>query len=295
LGRPQHPPVQAATGLTRLGARDHDPALGVFTTPDPITAFGDPAALDPYTYARWNPLTNSDPTGLWPNWGKVVGGLRNAAYQLVVADVAGCLRGSGSACAWAAVGFIPGAGKAAKGIALAAKGLLRRAGSGLTDGIASANATESTAGATRHTPPPHPATTRNTTDPPTRTPTTSAANPPTTATAANAGVRALPSLPKALSGGPANVHVYYGVRDGQNVYVGITNNIGRRTTQHADRFVPRPITTDPLTRGQARAVEEALTLRNPGFENKIHSISPTHSYYDDAVSWGQAWLRQNGL
>lgn len=35
-------------------------------------------------------------------------------------------------------------------------------------------------------------------------------------------------------------------------------------------------------------------MRNPRFENKINSISPTHAYYDDAVSWGNSWLRQNG-
>jgi RHS repeat-associated protein len=183
LGRPQHAAAQEATGLTRLGARDHDPTLGTFTSPDPLAASGDPGSLDPYAYARWNPLTSSDPTGLWPNWRNLGRGLRDVAYQLVVADFAGCVRGSGSACAWAAVGFVPGAGKAAKGIALAAKNLLRR-GSGLTEGIAGtragARATESTAGATRHTPPHHH-------DPPTRTPATSAANPPTTATAANGG------------------------------------------------------------------------------------------------------------
>jgi RHS repeat-associated protein len=78
LGRPQHPPVQDATGLTRLGARDHDPALGAFTSPDPVTAFGDPGSLDPYTYARWNPITSSDPSGLWPDWGKAKNTLAKA-------------------------------------------------------------------------------------------------------------------------------------------------------------------------------------------------------------------------
>lgn len=34
---------------------------------------------------------------------------------------------------------------------------------------------------------------------------------------------------------------------------------------------------------------------NPGFENKINSISPTHIYYNDAVEWGEAWLRGNGF
>lgn len=55
------------------------------------------------------------------------------------------------------------------------------------------------------------------------------------------------------------------------------------------------MTTEPLTRGQARSVEQALIVRNgAGFENKINSISPKHSYYDDAVNWGEAWLKQNG-
>jgi hypothetical protein len=39
------------------------------------------------------------------------------------------------------------------------------------------------------------------------------------------------------------------------------------------------LTPTAVTRGEARAIEEALILRHPGFENKIHSISPKHSYY----------------
>ncbi|MGD7708309.1 hypothetical protein [Microlunatus sp. Y2014] len=117
-----------------------------------------------------------------------------------------------------------------------------------------------------------------------------------TGVAANAGVRALPAFPKALSGGPANTHVYLGVRNGKPVYGGITTNIGRRSSQHGDRFDQlRQVTTEPLTRGQARSVEQALIVRNgAGFENKINSISPKHSYYGDAVNWGEAWLKQNG-
>ncbi len=105
------------------------------------------------------------------------------------------------------------------------------------------------------------------------------------------------TLPKALTVGKnadEGVHVYYGVSGGKNVYAGITNNVGRRTTQHADRFTLRPITAEGLTRGQARAVEQALIVRNPGFQNKINSISPTHSWYQDAVDWGETWLVRNG-
>ena len=80
--------------------------------------------------------------------------------------------------------------------------------------------------------------------------------------------------------------MYYGVRDGKNAYVGITSNIARRQAEHGDNYVLRPITTTPVTRGQARAIEEALILRNPGFENKIHSISPRHGYYQQAGGLG---------
>jgi RHS repeat-associated protein len=107
---------------------------------------------------------------------------------------------------------------------------------------------------------------------------------------------ALPALPKALSGGAADTYVYFGTRGGKNVYTGITNNLTRRGAQHGERFDQLVrVTNEPVTRGQARSIEQALIARNPGFENKINSISPTHSYYDDAVSWGESWLRQNGF
>jgi hypothetical protein len=77
--------------------------------------------------------------------------------------------------------------------------------------------------------------------------------------------------------------------------VGITKNLKARGDQHAERFDELlAITKEPLTRGQARAVEQALILRNPGFENKINSISPKRPHYQDAVNWGEAWLKQNG-
>ena len=115
--------------------------------------------------------------------------------------------------------------------------------------------------------------------------------------AANSGVRALPSFPKALAGGPANTHVYLGIKNGKPGYAGITTNIGRRSTQHGSRFDQlQQLTTTPLTRGEARAVEEALILRNADtFSNLRHEISINHSYYGDAVQWGEAWLVRNGF
>lgn len=97
------------------------------------------------------------------------------------------------------------------------------------------------------------------------------------------------------------MHVYLGVRDGKPVYTGITNDLARRQAQHGERFVLQQLTSEPLTRGQARAIEQALIERAGGtapkggsFQNLRNSISPTHGYYGQAVDWGEAWLRANG-
>ncbi|MEI7032557.1 polymorphic toxin-type HINT domain-containing protein [Streptomyces pratensis] len=55
-----------ATGLTHLGAREYDPALGRFISVDPIMDLADPQQMHGYTYANNNPATFSDPTGLAP-------------------------------------------------------------------------------------------------------------------------------------------------------------------------------------------------------------------------------------
>ncbi len=57
-------------GLVRMGARDYDPALGEFTTPDPLflekpqQCLGSTKECNLYSYAKNDPLTNVDPTGL---------------------------------------------------------------------------------------------------------------------------------------------------------------------------------------------------------------------------------------
>jgi hypothetical protein len=56
-----------------------------------------------------------------------------------------------------------------------------------------------------------------------------------------------------------------------------------------------------LTKGEARAIEEALISKNGmqryggKFENRIHSISPQHPYYEAAKAWGEQWLISNGV
>lgn len=101
-------------------------------------------------------------------------------------------------------------------------------------------------------------------------------------------------LPTPLKGGPKSTYVYYGKRDGKKVYVGITNNITRRQTQHGPRFEDLDrINTEPLSRGEARAIEQAIIEKNKSFENKINSIADKHPYKKDAVEWGNEWLKTN--
>ncbi|MDT0347784.1 polymorphic toxin-type HINT domain-containing protein, partial [Streptomyces litchfieldiae] len=56
--------TDTTTGLTHLGAREYDPALGRFISLDPVMDLTDPQQIHGYTYANNNPLTYSDPTGL---------------------------------------------------------------------------------------------------------------------------------------------------------------------------------------------------------------------------------------
>ncbi|PJI95199.1 RHS repeat-associated protein [Luteimicrobium subarcticum] len=55
-----------ATGLTQVGARYYDPALGRFVSVDPVMDLGDPQQWAAYSYANNNPTTWTDPTGLAP-------------------------------------------------------------------------------------------------------------------------------------------------------------------------------------------------------------------------------------
>ncbi|GHF87407.1 hypothetical protein GCM10017667_14970 [Streptomyces filamentosus] len=52
------------TGLTHLGAREYDAALGRFISVDPLLETSRPQTLSGYVYSGNNPATFSDPTGL---------------------------------------------------------------------------------------------------------------------------------------------------------------------------------------------------------------------------------------
>ena len=57
-------PADQATGLTIVGARQYDPAVGRFITVDPVLETTDPTQLNGYGYAGNNPVVHADPTGL---------------------------------------------------------------------------------------------------------------------------------------------------------------------------------------------------------------------------------------
>jgi RHS repeat-associated protein len=61
LNKPHNP----ATGLTDIGARKYDPTIGMFISVDPVLDTGNPQQWNPYAYSNNNPVTYSDPSGLF--------------------------------------------------------------------------------------------------------------------------------------------------------------------------------------------------------------------------------------
>ena len=57
--------TDATSGLTYIGAREYDSATGRFLSVDPVLDTADAQSLNGYTYADNNPISHSDPTGLW--------------------------------------------------------------------------------------------------------------------------------------------------------------------------------------------------------------------------------------
>lgn len=58
-------PADDTTALTHIGAREYDTTTGQFISVDPVLDPANPQTLNGYSYAGNNPVTFSDPTGLW--------------------------------------------------------------------------------------------------------------------------------------------------------------------------------------------------------------------------------------
>lgn len=113
------------------------------------------------------------------------------------------------------------------------------------------------------------------------------------------GVQTPISGPVAFTGRAAQeliYDVYLGFKNGAPIYAGISRNLVCRTIAHGSRFDAfQKLTSSPVTRDQARAIEQALIKQNPQFENEINSISPTRPWYEEAVNYGQQFLREHGF
>jgi RHS repeat-associated protein len=86
-------------------------------------------------------------------------------------------------------------------------------------------------------------------------------------------------------------HVYIGYRGKKPVYVGITNDLRARAGQHGSRFKLVKITKNPINRGHARSIEQAIIEMRPGFENTINSIARNRPIFKDAVKYGKKWVK----
>lgn len=76
--------TDASTGLVDIGARKYDPVTGRFISADPVFQPNSPQSLGGYSYAGGDPVSNSDPTGLSPDWAQIIA----AVVAVVVAVVA---------------------------------------------------------------------------------------------------------------------------------------------------------------------------------------------------------------
>ncbi len=106
---------------------------------------------------------------------------------------------------------------------------------------------------------------------------------------------------------PDKYYVYFGIKNKKPVYVGITNNIPIRFYQHNYRWkklygedVIRfndlvQINPEPLTKNQARGVEQVIYERNKGeFQNKIGSISVLRKdFYNTYTLFAIEYLKTN--
>ncbi|HZO70426.1 MAG TPA: RHS repeat-associated core domain-containing protein [Kribbellaceae bacterium] len=299
------------TGMTHLGAREYDPTTGRFISLDPVIDNNDPQQMNGYTYATNNPTTTSDPTGLTPNVClEECGSTDDQQFQKDRREQKKTAEQQGKV-------ECKVMGECPQPQGPDPKEILAR-GVALSNDLVIAPSAEELEAALQEA--------EDDLCPWYTFLCQGRAEPDWEAHAHNyicgahpdwcsdTGTRAILQeggggklvekllLPAGLRVGAnakTDYYVYLAIRGGQPVYVGITNNVGRREYEHAlnDRgFDGLRVIGKGMTRGEARAVEQALIERNRGvYENVMNGISPRRgAYHRDAVRWGEAWLKRNG-
>ncbi len=103
-----------------------------------------------------------------------------------------------------------------------------------------------------------------------------------------------PEFSEWLNKGNAENKVYFGIKDGQAQYTGITKQpIAARLSQHNNMgkgFSTLEVQFTDLTRNQARAIEQYYINNGPNALNKINSISPNSPFYAEALEWAEAFI-----
>lgn len=103
---------------------------------------------------------------------------------------------------------------------------------------------------------------------------------------------------KWLDEGSADNTVYYGLKDGEAVYTGITKqDLGKRLSQHNYGLNGKSLNYleaqySSLTRNQARAIEQYLIENGPANAmNRIASIGSSNPHYSGALLWAERFIK----
>ena len=254
--------LDTETGFYFLKTRYYDPEIGRFMTIDDLS-YLDPDSINGmnlYAYCLNNPVMMIDETGHMPEW------LSNLLIVcigvLVIAGLAVATVATGGAAAGVAGAIVAGA----------LKGALIGAGIGTFAGAAIGYAVDGFDGMWRGM------------------------------AVGFTGGAVVGAIIGGVSGfSSTKIHsVYVSKSNGVVNYVGRTNNITRRTAEHAlgkRGIVPNEV-ANKLTLKQSRGLEQALInkyglMKNGGtLINKINSISINNPIYKKAVAWGEKYIRK---
>jgi hypothetical protein len=96
--------------------------------------------------------------------------------------------------------------------------------------------------------------------------------------------------------GEKDYHVYIGYdkSTGEAKYVGFTGRLKGRQGDWKDKYRLEPVASG-LTKNEARSVEQAIINQNPGFDNKINSISRRRPFFEMALEWGEDFIRKKKI